>query len=72
MPAAQLCSVRPATHLLHLLPAGSSDQVDFVSDFLRLDVRGKDGHNHFVVHLTKKLAAPEAGTRLLYFVEQTT
>ena len=48
-----------------LLTAGSPDQVDFVHDFLRLDVRGTDGHNHSFVRLTKKSASGEASaTRL--------
>ena len=43
-----------------LMTAGSRDQVDFVDDFLRLDVRGTDGDNHSVVRLTKESGAGEA------------
>ena len=50
----------PRRTFFMLLTAGSPDQVDFVHDFLRLDVRGTDGHNHSVVRLTKKSAAGEA------------
>ena len=47
------------------IPAGSPDQVDFVHEFLQLDVRGTDGHNHSVVRLTKKAATSDAApTRL--------
>ena len=41
-------------------PLDRQNQVDFVHGFLRLDVRGTDGHNHSVVRLTKKSPAGEA------------